>query len=190
MQLLPQYNMQVVEQISTAIYLPTFTPEECDKILSYRVEAPPETTIADGKKTEIRNSFLHTVPRNEETKWLYEKMADRVSRANLSFDFDLSGIYEHISIMEYREGGKYEWHLDIGPGVAALRKLSAIVQLTDGSTYEGGEVQFNAGTERTLPRDRGMMAVFPSYVLHRVQPVAKGVRYSLVSWVSGQRRFR
>jgi PKHD-type hydroxylase len=30
-----------------------------------------------------------------------------------------------------------------------------------------------------------MMFAFPSYVLHRVKPVTKGTRNSLVAWISG-----
>lgn len=190
MQLLPIFNTEITEQISTATYLPTFTNEECDRILSYRTPDPVEGTVAAGKDKNIRDATIHVISYNEETKWLYEKMADRIARANLHYDFDLAGLYEHLAIMEYKDGGQYTWHLDIGPGVAAHRKLSAIVQLTSPSDYEGGEVVFNAGTERTLPKDRGMMGVFPSYVLHKVNPVTSGTRYSLVAWVSGQRRFK
>ena len=32
----------------------------------------------------------------------------------------------------------------------------------------------------------GTVIVFPSYMVHRVRPVTKGTRYSLVSWFCGE----
>jgi len=188
--LAPLPNAMITEQIHTATFTPCFTPEECDKILSYRVEDPKAGTTADGFQFKVRNSKLHNIPLNDGTRWLYEKVLDRVTRANTLYDFDISGMYEGMNIMEYTDGGEYDWHLDIGPGLAAHRKLSVIVQLSKSSEYVGGEVMFNAGKERELPKDRGQIAIFPSYVLHKVNPVTEGTRYSLVAWISGQRRFR
>ena len=33
---------------------------------------------------------------------------------------------------------------------------------------------------------KGGIVVFPSFVWHRVKPVTKGIRYSLVVWILGQ----
>ena len=35
------------------------------------------------------------------------------------------------------------------------------------------------------PREKGTIVVFPSFVQHRVTPITKGVRQSIVGWVSG-----
>ena len=35
-------------------------------------------------------------------------------------------------------------------------------------------------------RPQGSVIVFPSFVWHRVTPVTKGTRYSLVLWTCGQ----
>ena len=39
--------------------------------------------------------------------------------------------------------------------------------------------------ECTEIRPRGSVIVFPSFVWHRVKPVTKGVRYSVVAWYGG-----
>ena len=45
----------------------------------------------------------------------------------------------------------------------------------------------DARVERPNPeRTRGAMALFPSFLPHRVTPVTRGVRYSLVGWVCGK----
>jgi PKHD-type hydroxylase len=66
------------------------------------------------------------------------------------------------------------------------RKLSCVVQLSDPSDYEGGELQMNSGAQIiSVPREKGLVTFFSSFVLHRVTPVTKGVRKSLVAWISG-----
>ena len=72
-------------------------------------------------------------------------------------------------------------------------------QLTDGSEYQGGELEFDfrnydppienkinkniIQAKEILPK--GSIIVFPSFVWHRVKPVTQGVRYSLVMWNLG-----
>ena len=74
---------------------------------------------------------------------------------------------------------------DVG-GTINYRKLSITVQLSDPSDYEGGDLQFLITREPvTAKREKGNAIVFPSFMIHQVKPVTKGVRYSLVCWCSG-----
>jgi PKHD-type hydroxylase len=78
----------------------------------------------------------------------------------------------------------YGWHQDYGGEIS--RKLSLVLQLSDPSEYEGGNLQVKTSSEpQTVKKQRGFIAAFPSYVLHQVTPVTKGNRQSLVAWVSG-----
>ena len=78
------------------------------------------------------------------------------------------------------------------------RKLSVTCQLSDSSEYEGGELEFDYRNYSPNKRDelthvmkakpalkKGSIVVFPSFVWHRVRPVTKGTRYSLVVWNLG-----
>jgi PKHD-type hydroxylase len=78
----------------------------------------------------------------------------------------------------------YNWHQDFGTGVS--RKLSNVVQLSDPSEYEGGNLQImtNSGVQR-IRKKRGLAVAFPSFTFHTVTPVTAGTRQSLVAWVSG-----
>ena len=71
-------------------------------------------------------------------------------------------------------------------------------QLTDKSEYEGGELEFdlrnyapnnknfiNHVKTTNKMTSKGSIIVFPSFVWHRVKPVTKGTRYSLVIWNLG-----
>jgi len=107
------------------------------------------------------------------------------------FHFDLSG-HEEVQFTKYHEGGYYEWHRDCannGPKESnSIRKLSAVIQLSNPSTYEGGEFQFYDGIQPELVPDikeQGSVIVFECADWHRLAPITKGVRYSLVIWANG-----
>jgi PKHD-type hydroxylase len=118
---------------------------------------------------------------------VFEKLSDVVSKINAEhFHFDLTGFGEALQLTNYdqSEHGMYGWHQDFGAGIS--RKLSMTVQLTDPSEYEGGNLQmFTSNEPKSVPKRRGLIAVFPSFVLHQVTPVTQGSRQSLVAWVSG-----
>jgi len=137
--------------------------------------------------SDIRRSQVSWLKNTLETQWLFEKLASVVGQINVEhFRFDITGFGEQLQLTNYdqSEHGMYGWHQDYNSGVS--RKLSMVVQLTDPSQYEGGnlEIRTNA-TVQTTPKKRGMIAVFPSYILHQVTPVTQGSRQSLVAWVSG-----
>ena len=137
--------------------------------------------------TEIRRSQISWLNNNPDNKWVFEKLANVVSKMNAQhFRFDLTGFGEPLQLTNYNqsENGMYGWHQDYGGGVS--RKLSMVVQLTDPSEYEGGNLQMmTSGQPENVRKQRGLIAIFPSYVLHQVTPVTQGSRQSLVAWVSG-----
>jgi PKHD-type hydroxylase len=137
--------------------------------------------------TSLRRSQVSWLNNSPDTKWVFERLADVVSKMNAKhFRFDLTGFGEPLQLTNYdqSENGMYGWHQDYGGGVS--RKLSVTVQLTDPSEYEGGNLQImTTGQPQNVRKQRGLIALFPSYVLHQVTPVTQGSRQSLVVWVSG-----
>jgi PKHD-type hydroxylase len=66
------------------------------------------------------------------------------------------------------------------------RKLSMVLQLSDPSEYDGGDLEFYVQSEPIkAEKKKGIVYVFPSWVLHRVTPVTRGTRRSLVMWIAG-----
>jgi PKHD-type hydroxylase len=104
--------------------------------------------------------------------------------------FDLSGIGS-VQHTEYRDDqqGEYNWHYDTGWGnpQGFDRKLSMVIQLSDSNDYEGGdfEIERAYGNIPRTARKKGSVIVFPSYLYHRVTPVTRGIRHSLVAWIEG-----
>ena len=101
------------------------------------------------------------------------------------YKFELEGL-ESLQYTRYGVGGHYGWHMDKGPTTLHHRKLSFSVQLSHPDEYEGGELVVNSGSHETvIARTFGTWAAFPSYALHRVKPVTRGERRSLVVWAYG-----
>lgn len=96
----------------------------------------------------------------------------------------MSRDFEGAQIYEYPTGGFLDWHMDIAKGYMAHRKLSMSVQLTDGAEYKGGNLEFMDFKE-TGPRGIRDLAVFPSFLQHRVSKLTRGTRRAWVSWVHG-----
>lgn len=122
---------------------------------------------------------------------IWNKLANVVAEINRRyFHFDLTGFHEpmQLSVYSAKDGGHYDWHVDAcSKDIAVPRKLSMSLLLSDTSEFEGGQFQVKTVTDnaQTLETKRGRAWFFPSYMLHRVAPVTKGVRRSLVIWVGG-----
>lgn len=128
---------------------------------------------------------------DEQTQWLFDILIPLVHQANdAMYQFDLSYVTDPIHYVIYPEdGGHLDWHLDIGAGEVNRRKLSLTVQLSDPSEYEGGEFEIWYGHEGEfveLPRKKGDVIIFPSFLMHRVKPITRGQRKALVFWTGGE----
>jgi PKHD-type hydroxylase len=115
--------------------------------------------------------------------------------------FDVTEI-ETLQLSIYQDGGHYMWHADNDTTSKSevTRKLSFSLLLNSGKDFNGGELELetwlmgNNGFDDVpftsykikAPAVPGTLIVFPSYVRHRVLPVTKGVRYSLVGWITGK----
>jgi PKHD-type hydroxylase len=144
--------------------------------------------IAANTRDRIRITRTAWLDSIAENKWIYDRIQQITTMINaMSYRFELTGFfrtYPIFGLSRYR-GGHYDWHVDQGP-LVTRRKLSLSVQLTDLLHYQGGDLQFLAGSRlENAPRDRGMVIAFPSYGVHRVAPVTSGTRKSLVIWITG-----
>jgi len=164
-----------------------FTNQELDWLQDQARNSVQQAVVGSGVNTNIRRSQVTWLSNMQDTKWVFDKFADVAAKINAQYyRFDIVGFGEQLQLTNYdqSENGMYGWHVDYGTGVS--RKLSMAMQLTDPSEYEGGNLQImTSGKPQTIRKQRGLIAVFPSYVLHQVTPVTQGSRQSLVAWVSG-----
>jgi len=169
-------------------------PEDTTNDLINICEQYPVVDSTMGHDGSVRNSEYRT----SELRWVGNNNGIRdilweyVHEANRNaFGFDVSLIKE-IQYTTYKaeDGGKYDWHIDTfwGNPTKYDRKISCVVQLTDPSEYEGGRFEFDPAWEQPDSEQlakKGTVICFPSFIQHRVTPVTKGIRKSLVCWVEG-----
>jgi len=190
-------------------------PKLCDDIIKYGL-SHAETLARTGGygDKELTKDQIRDMKRKRNSDlvwlndpWIYKELHPYIHEANRAagwnFDWDRS---ESCQFTKYKLNQYYDWHCDgwdkpyekQGPEHGKVRKLSMTCQLTDGSEYEGGELEFDFRNYDPPMRDelkhlkqakeilpKGSIIVFPSFVWHRVKPVKKGVRYSLVMWNLG-----
>jgi PKHD-type hydroxylase len=172
------------------------TDADIDKILSLSTwhEARPGEVGRDNKATvdlSVRSSQISWMTRNTETEAIWTKIVTLIAEVNRTyFHYDLTGCYEPAQLAIYKatDEGHYNWHCDNAVTDAKVpRKLSMSLMLSDPVEFDGGELQIktNSDVARSLEQRKGRIWFFPSYTLHRVSPVTRGVRRSLVLWVGG-----
>jgi len=176
-----------------------FSPQECEQIIAEGERKQPKgATINvdfDNTAPSIRRSKVSWL-REEDVPWLYPRIEYIAQQLNgHHYDFDLWGLNEDLQYTVYTEAdtGFYKWHQDQYTTIKnnidqrLPRKLSLSIQLTDPTEYDGGDLKIHDGNIITAPREHGMAIAFPSWQLHCVTPVTRGIRRSLVVWITGPR---
>jgi hypothetical protein len=169
-----------------------FTKKELDKIdtgVGKLILEKGRTGHSDSAANEeIRDSqvcfFGH-----EDSKWFHSRMQSIIHDVNKEwyhFELDKSENYQYT---EYKgNGGHYTWHVDTTENDSGLgtRKLTAVLMLSNPEEYEGGNLMLcPMGVDEVVRLNRGDIALFPSYFLHKVEPTTGGLRRVIVNWNYG-----
>ena len=141
--------------------------------------------------TIYNNRNIAYLPPDNNTKWLYEKLEKLVIQANKElFNFSITQVTDLIHYVIYPEnGGHLDWHMDVGKLGVNRRKLALTVQLSDPTEYDGGEFEIWFGSKEkfiTVPRQKGDVIIFPTFLMHRIKPITRGQRKALVFWTGGE----
>ena len=201
------------------------TPKFCDEVIRYANSQKETMAITGGygrdrdlNKDPLNKQEVLDLKRKRNSDlvwlndtWIYKELHPYVHEANKkagwNYDWERS---ESCQFTKYKLNQYYDWHCDSWdqpydrkdpdhPEHGRIRKLSMTCQLTDGSEYNGGELEFDFRNYDPHMRDeskhkiqckeilpKGSIIVFPSFVWHRVKPVTSGTRYSLVVWHLGR----
>ena len=185
----PTWKSYIVETTG-----PIFTPQQCqmviDKGMSLKKEIAavgmgrPEGSGVDPKK---RITTISWIPLKEMPE-MYKDIEKTMLQANNNhFGFEGMRLTESGQFTHYLTGGFYEWHMDndvVGTRQPPVRKISMTLLLSDPSTFEGGELEFMS-KGKTAKLKQGQAIFFASWLQHRVKPVTRGERKSLVMWFGG-----
>lgn len=174
-----------------AIFPDLFDSETCARAIEMARQFPPsEGRVGSGdtENPDIRRSQIWFFDPSPQTAFIFGPLNQAVKHINQGYRFQISGWGEGCQIARYSDSvrGHYDWHMDLGTDRFSRRKISLSVQLSDPASYEGGDLEFHIkGLDRAKMRKQGTLIAFPSYLEHRVAPVIRGERYSLVVWVDG-----
>lgn len=172
---------------ATSIVPRLFSVDECARIqaLGERLELGAGYMTRPGlSPRRCRFAWMRA---EDDTRWIYERIAAAVREANANYGFDLLGMMDPLQFTRYDAAGNDEigWHVDCGEGANTTRKLSLSVQLTDPAQYDGGDLEFLAMPPSSFVRHQGAGILFPALLAHRVTPITRGVRHSLVAFFNG-----
>jgi hypothetical protein len=176
-----------------AIYKRQFSEEECRAIVSlhdsYNMVAS-KMNYQSGDR--VRDCSLFWLPRNDQTEWIFSRLWKTAKRFNEEYQFELSPEMGMAQLTRYAPGQQYNWHMDLGPKQASVRKISIVLQLSSNKDMQGGgiEIFYGDSIDNRLKADIGDVVMFPSFVMHRAATISTGVRWSLVIWLTGPQPFR
>ena len=173
---------------------PLFSPKQCQMIIEAgRSEPKHNASVGQGSKeggivdTKTRTSHISWIPFKKMPD-MYKDIEKTMNKTNGNhFGFDGMQITEMAQYTEYPSGGFYDWHMDSDVNFVhepTVRKISMTCLLSHESEFEGGELQIEK-EENKVKLLQGHAIFFASFIRHRVAPVTKGVRKSLVMWFGG-----
>lgn len=162
-----------------------------DRLIADHVALLSQAKLGTGTtNAELRRSQIVFLNNEPKYRWLYERLWAAVQECNRRFFcVDIYGIEGNIQLARYdsSEQGFYDWHTDFAD-IAPLRKISISIQLSRPEDYEGGDLELLfCGQPLKVEKTRGALIAFPSFAVHRVTPVTRGTRWSLVAWIAGNR---
>jgi PKHD-type hydroxylase len=172
-----------------------FTPEQCKMIINAgHTEAPEQAKVGGGEvgkyDTKKRVTTISWIP-FAKLPQMYKVIENQLSIVNLNhFMFDGVTLTEPAQFTEYPKGGFYDWHMDLNAfgqdGQNPIRKISMTCLLSDPNEFKGGDLLFSEmGDQKSLQLKQGQAIFFASFLRHKVAPVTKGIRRSLVMWFGG-----
>ena len=173
---------------------PLFSPKQCQMIIEAgRAQPKHNASVGGGKKggatvdTKTRTSHISWIPFKKMPD-MYKDIEKTMNKTNGNhFGFDGMQITEMAQYTEYPSGGFYDWHMDSDVNFVhepTVRKISMTCLLSHESEFEGGELEIEK-EENKVKLVQGQAIFFASFIRHRVAPVTKGVRKSLVMWFGG-----
>ena len=174
--------------------VPLFTPDQCRQIIECgRRQKPLQAKVGvnkpeGGVNTKKRVTTISWIPFKEMSP-MYNQVNSFIQKMNKNhFGFGDIQITENAQFTEYPEGGFYDWHMDCDVSMEhepPVRKISMTCLLSPEDQFDGGDLEIMSPGKR-IKLEQGHAICFASFLNHRVAPVTRGVRQSLVMWFGGE----
>ena len=174
---------------------PMFTPSQCKMVIEAG-RSEPRNDASVGNEQGIKGGVVDTKTRTSHISWIpfkkmtemYQQIEKTMKQTNGNhFGFEGMQITEMAQYTEYPEGGFYDWHVDNDVNFQhepPVRKISMTCLLSPENEFEGGDLEL-VKPGQAIKLQQGQAVFFASFIRHRVAPVTKGNRKSLVMWFGG-----
>jgi predicted 2-oxoglutarate/Fe(II)-dependent dioxygenase YbiX len=161
------------------------TDNDCDEIIDYSLK---NYILKDVITTNLKTDYIdYSFNKRKGVKFKDNKFVDLENKILTIVNTEkiFSGvIYDQIPdflFNQYKETDFLNYHNDRDEIIKNAATLTVIVQLND--NYEGGEFFYKIDDiEYEVPKIKGSVFIFDSYMLHKVSPVKSGIRYSFNTW--------
>ena len=186
----PRWKSYIVETTT-----PIFTPKQCQMVIQAG-RSEPKQNAQVGSKQGTKGGVHDTKTRTSHISWIpFKKMnemykqIEKIMKATNGnhFGFDGMQLTEPAQYTEYPEGGFYDWHVDNDINFQhepTVRKISMTILLSPENEFKGGDLEL-VREGQSAKIKQGHAIFFASFIRHRVAPVTKGNRKSLVMWFGG-----
>ena len=170
-----------------------FSPKQCQMVIDKGMSLKKEEAkvgmgkLEGGLDIKKRITSISWIPFKDMPEMYRDIEATMLKANNNHFGFDGLKLTEPAQFTHYHTGGFYDWHMDndvVGKHEPPIRKISMTLLLSDPSTFEGGELEFMS-KGKSAKLKQGQAIFFASWLQHRVKPVTRGERKSLVMWFGG-----
>jgi|TARA_R110002050_G_scaffold3762_1_gene19570 predicted 2-oxoglutarate/Fe(II)-dependent dioxygenase YbiX len=188
-----------------------FTHQECDdlsgamKKYATKEEAAVYTDQTYGIDTtpEFRKGSVYSrTVNNYKSEFITHMQTDRLNYAIQKFHLDTGirsivtpGVFEFQLAVYDQADDHFKIHRDASPDLGrwadenlkTVRKISMSIPLSNTQEYEGCGLRFETKEKQTVrvQADKGDAVIFPSWLMHQVDPLISGTRESLVVWAHG-----
>ena len=181
------YTATAIARISPVCHPRFLTPDESTAVLSWGKTSTPSPGRTHAEYFEARRCLNATFRQQELPDICATALHRLFDRVRKDFAYALSDtLPPEIELIRYASGDFFDWHVDVASSDGInWRKLTFSVQLSEPEDYAGGTLEFCGTDQSAASRERGTLIAFPSFCMHRVQPVTRGIRYALVGWLYG-----
>jgi hypothetical protein len=176
-------------------YPQVFSAEECARIRAL----PGDVALTEHYRMRsrlCRSEFerqshyqSRLLPFEPSSQWLFDRLNQIIYSVNQEFfQFEITSLAAtQLVVME--AGDRLDWHLELGDGEFAKRKLTLLLFLSEPHFLSGGRMDFGSTPEPPRVQSPGSIFIFPAYMMTQIQPVQAGQLCFLQTWAQGAHAF-
>ena len=178
-------RVRLRSRLSPSCFPAFITREQTSALMALGLSRDPAPSTVETDYREVRRSLEASIAWETLSGEALNAINQLENLVHMAYKYDLYDEHPEISFLRYAKTEFFDWHHDVSEKTERTRKLSFSIQLSASDDYEGGDLEFACLDALAQARTLGTLLVFPAFNMHRVRPVTRGARFSLVGWFYG-----